>query len=127
MTYKLAFAQRDDVLCVTAEGMRSLEAVIDIAKDVMAALIERRVTKVLIDVRALAGRLSTLDSYDLVDKRFAQWRDRSVVTRCGIVDLKDFEYSYRFFEDTARNRGFALRIFADPDEALEWLRQEKAF
>lgn len=48
-----------------------------------------------------------------------------MVTRCGIVDLKEFEYRSLLFENLAVNRGFALKIFADPDKALEWLQREK--
>ena len=50
-------------------------------------------------------------------------RDRSLITRTAIVDLKEFEDSYRFFEDVAVNRGFSVHIFSDPDEAFEWLKR----
>ena len=41
-----------------------------------------------------------------------------------IVDLKEFQSSYEFFETVARNRGFDLRILSDVDEALEWLKHD---
>jgi hypothetical protein len=30
---------------------------------------------------------------------------------------------FRFFETTARNRGFSIRLFTDMDHATSWLRQ----
>ena len=38
------------------------------------------------------------------------------------IEKKEFKNSYSFFENVAVNRGFALRIFSDPDEAIEWLK-----
>jgi hypothetical protein len=124
-SYYLTIEKKDDVLWVRASGTRSLEGVLAITKDILRALVENKVTKVLVDVRSLEGRLRTMESYEIVDKRFPEFRDRRVVARCGIVDLKEFEYSFRLFENLAVNRGFALRIFSDPDKALEWLQREK--
>ena len=123
-SYRLAIEKKDDVLWVTAWGTRSFEGVLSMMKDILAALIENKVTKVLLDVRGLAGRLDTLESYEIVDKYFPKIRNRNVVTRCGIVDLKEFQDSYQFFETVARNRGFDLRILPDVDEALQWLRHD---
>jgi hypothetical protein len=127
MSYDLTIEKKDDVLWVTATGVRSLESVLNMGKEILAALVENKVTKVLVDVRALAGRLGTVESYEIVDEHFAEWRDRTVVTRCSIVDLKAFEQSYRYFENLAVNRGFALRIFSDADQAFRWLQQAKGF
>ena len=121
MSYNLTFEKKDDVLWVTAAGTRSFEAVLAMSKDILAALAENKVKKVLIDVRALEGRLGTIDSYEIVDQHFRKIQDRSVITHCAIVDLKEFEHSYRFFENLATNRGFTLRIFPDTDQALAWL------
>lgn len=124
MSYHLTIEKKDDVLWVTATGDRSLEAVLAMGREILAALVENKVTKALVDVRALAGRLGTMESYEVVNGHFSEWRDRSVITRCSIVDLEEFEQSYQYFENLAVNRGFALRIFPDIDKALAWLRQD---
>lgn len=123
MSYDLTTERKGDVLWVTAEGIRSRDTVLAIAEDILAASVEEGVKKVLVDVRKLAGRLSTAAAYDIPDQHFPKMRDRSVITRAAIVDLKEFERSYRFFEDVAVNRGFNLRIFPDPDEAMRWLAE----
>ena len=108
---------------VTATGTRSLETVLAMSKDILKVCVEKRVKKVLMDVRAMEGRLSTLDAYEIPDKHFPKMRDRSVITHLAIIDLKEYEGSYRFFETVAVNRGFMVRIFSDVDKALEWLRE----
>ncbi len=46
-----------------------------------------------------------------------------MITHNAIVDLKEFEHSYIFFENVAVNRGFTLRIFSDTEKAVEWLKK----
>lgn len=123
MAYDLTIEKKDDVLWVKATGTRSIETVLAVSKDVLAACVEKRVKKVLIDVRGMEGRLSTMDAFEITDQRFPKMRDRSVITHNAIVDLKEFEDSYRFFENLAVNRGFTLRIFSAPEDAAEWLKK----
>ena len=123
MSYKLTIEKKGDILWVTATGARSMESVLAMSKDIMAACVENGVVKVLTDVRALEGRLSTMDSYEIPDKHFSKMRDPNVITQSAIVDLKEFEESYKFFENVAANRGYTLRIFSNPDEAAEWLKK----
>lgn len=120
--YDLTIDKEGDVLWVTARGRRSLETVLAMSKDILAACAEKKAKRALIDVRTLEGRLATMEAFDIVEQHFPKLRDRSAITRAAIVDLKEFEGSYRFFEDVAVNRGFALRIFSDPDKAVEWLK-----
>lgn len=123
MSYHLRIEKKGDVLWVTATGARSLETVLAMARDILAACAENKVAKVLTDVRALEGRLASMESYEVVTQHFPEIRDRHVITHNAIVDLKEFAGSYRFFEDLAANRGYALRIFSNPDAAIEWLRK----
>lgn len=121
MSYYLDVEKKDGVLWVKATGTRSFENVLAISKDIMAACTEHEVKKVLLDVRALKGRLSTMESYEIPDKYFPKIRDRSVVDRTAIVDWKEADGRAPFFELVAENRGFMIRIFSDTDQAIEWL------
>jgi hypothetical protein len=40
----------------------------------------------------------------------------------AILVSKDME-DYAFFETTSVNRGHRVKIFQDPDEAIDWLRR----
>ena len=123
MSFELSTEKKGDVLWVTATGARSLQTVLAMAKDILAACVENKVKKVLTDVRALEGRLGVLDGYEIVKKHFPKMKDPSVISQIAIVDLKEFSGSFKFFEDVAVNRGFRVRIFSDIEEAIDWLQR----
>jgi hypothetical protein len=123
MAYDLRIEVESDVLWVTATGTRSPQTILAMSQDIFAACLEKNLKKVLIDVLALKGRLSIMDAYDIPTKHFSEIRDRNVISRRAIVDLKEFEDSYRFFENVAVNRRFVLRIFSDTNEAIAWLKE----
>lgn len=123
MPYDLTIEKKGDFLWVTATGTRSLETVLAMSKDIFAACAKNKVSKVLIDVRPLEGRLKTMEAYEVSDQHFPKIQDRRVITRAALVDLGEFDHSYRFFENVAVNRGFILRIFSDPDKAVDWLNR----
>jgi hypothetical protein len=122
MGYDLRIQVDGDVLRVTATGTRSFETVLAMSQDILAICVEKKLKKVLIDVLALEGRLSTIDAYEISGKHFPKRRYRGVIARCAVVDLKEFEETYRFFENVAVNRGLSFRIFSDTDEAIAWLK-----
>lgn len=123
MSYDLKFEQKDDILWVTATGTRSLQTVLEIARDILASCADSQIKKVLLDVLALKGRLSTLDAYEIPARYLPAMRDRSVITHIAIVDHKQFEESAKFFENVAVNRGFMLRIFSKTGKAVAWLKE----
>ena len=124
MSYSLSVQQRGEVLWVAATGTRSFETVLAMSKDIMSACAEKGARKVGIDVRQLQGRLAPLDSFEIVDRHFPAIQSTRVITQAAIVDLREFEARYRFFEDLAVNRGFNLRVFPEPGPALAWLAKD---
>ncbi len=76
---------------------------------------------VLVDVRELKGRLNIFDSLSLITGEFPKLRQRGVLKRAVIADLKERRERYRFFEIAARYRGFNLTAFEEVDNAIEWL------
>ena len=123
MSYNLTIKNKGGFLWVTAIGIRSPETVLAMSKDILSACAEQKITRVLVDVCALEGRLKAIEAYEIPDQYFPKIRDRSVITHCAIVDLKEFEHDFKLFENVAVNRGFNLYIFSDPDKAVNWLRK----
>jgi hypothetical protein len=119
--YALAIEARDGYLFVVARGVRSRATVTEMTMEVFEVAIEHRVSKVLIDVRELEGRLGILDSYLLVTDVFQKLRGQGVC-KAAIVDRQVSSFRGWFLETVALNRGFNLRMFADQKEALEWLQ-----
>jgi hypothetical protein len=109
------------VLYVEAVGTRTRETVVAMAKEILAASQKHATPKVLVNVQKLAGRLDTLDAYEIPATQFAGLGQVGIVTQAAIVDLKEYEKSFKFFETVAINRGFNIRIFGDVDEARAWL------
>ena len=123
MSYEIDMDKEYDFLHVRVRGVRTRENVSAMARDILDACLEHRCTKVLIDVRALEGWLSTLEAYDVPSTDFSDLRGRGL-QKAAIVDRERPGETHRFFETVARNRGFNVRIFENTDRAVEWLREK---
>ncbi len=118
--YALAIEVGDDYLSVRASGVRTGATVAAVAMEIFDAAVDHRVSKVLIDVRELEGRLGILDSYVVVTEVFQKLRGKAI-RKAAIVDRQTSSVRGWFLETVARNRGFNFRVLADEEEALEWL------
>ena len=114
---------RGSHLFARAEGTRTRACVSAMALQIFDAALANAKPKVLVDVRRLEGRLRILDNYLLVTELFEKLRGKGL-RKAAIVDRRDPSIRDWFLETVARNRGFNLRIFSDPREALDWLEQE---
>lgn len=122
MKYNLKIENTGDYLLFTATGTRSIDSAMSITKDVLAACAREKVKKVLGDVRAMIGKLTTIEAYNLSDHHFPLVRDRNVVTRVVIVDRKDNESRYQFLETVAVNRGYSIRFCNNLQKGAELLK-----
>ena len=123
--YNITFKQNDDVLCAETRGKRTFKVVISIAKEIIEACKKYGTKRVLVDVRNLEGRLSTINAYNIPADYFEDFRDPEVLRKVAIIDLEEFSEQYKFFETVAVNRGYNLNIFSDVTKALEWLRSDR--
>jgi hypothetical protein len=64
-----------------------------------------------------------LEAFTIPDRHFPELRYQDVLTRCAVIDLKEYEDRARFFENVAVNRGFLIHFFIHPEEAVEWLNR----
>jgi len=108
-----------------AKGMRSRESILALSKQIMDACIEHDARQVLVDVRELEGFLPVLDAYEIPAQEFPAMRRPEILRQAAVIDREGAEERGRFFETVAQNRGFNLRTFQDPDEAIEWLLRNR--
>ena len=108
---------------MTVSGTRSIETVLAIINEIFSACTEHNLSIILLDVRELDGRLSTINTFTLATRHFSILRELRVIKKAAIVDLKEFELNYRFFETLTRKRGYKLRLFSDLDAAADWLKK----
>ncbi len=118
--YTLAIEAKGDHLFARASGVRTRATVTAMTREIFDAALANRLSKALIDVRELKGRLGILDSYLVVTEVFQKLRGKGM-RKAAIVDEQAPSLHGWFLETVARNRGFNFRVFADQEDALEWL------
>jgi hypothetical protein len=121
MSYEVTINKEENFLHVQAAGERTLDNILAITHEIMAAYARHGIPKVLVDVREIEGALSTMEGFELPTEHFQKIRDQRILQKAAIVDRKENEERFRFFQTVAENRGFNLRVFTDVDEATSWL------
>lgn len=121
MSYKLATEKKEGYLQATASGTRSFETVLTFIKDLVAVCAKEEAKKALVDIRTFKGKIDTLEAFMIPEQYLPELEIRKVLARCAIIDLEENKDRVQFFENVAVNRGFSLRFFTDPDEAVQWL------
>jgi len=94
--------------------------VASLVTEIAQATIEHQKENVLVDVRELKGRLGVFDSYYLVTKDFQRLRGKGIL-KAAIIDRPLPKTRDWFLETVSQNRGFNLKIFDNPENALAWL------
>lgn len=122
LSYDLVTEKKDGYLLITVSGIRSFESVLSISEDILSACKKENIGKVLLDIRALKGRLEMFEAYTIPDQHFPRLKDMDALERCAIIDHEEAKKRFSFFENVAVNRGFFLRFFTSLDAANEWLR-----
>jgi hypothetical protein len=120
MPYELNIKNESDYLYVEVTGNRTLDTIIDMAKDILQACDKQGYGKTLIDVRGMTGKLKTIDAYELGTKDLQKFR-RTGQLKASIIDVDENRERFLFLESVCINVGYYLRIFSDTDEAIRWL------
>lgn len=122
MQYTLDIEERNEYLQFSARGKRSLESILSITKDVLAACERHKLKNALIDVRKMEGELTTMESYKLSAQHLPAMRNLSVLTHVAVIDCEENRERYTFLETVAVNRGLNIRYFTDPHDGVEWFK-----
>ena len=124
MPYELDIRNEPDYLYVRATGVRSIETILAIASDCVAACEKYRYEKILVDVQAMTGTLAVLDSYNLGTKGLGELGPRQWV-QAAVLDLEENRTRFEFLENVIVNSGFNIRIFSEAGDAERWLGESK--
>jgi len=113
--------KRDRVVRVIPEGPMRLVTIRQLSAAAIAAAPPGRPRKFLSEDRNMLPELSTVELFDLpsiLERLGLERSDRiAVVYSPDSPKRSDFE----FFENVAYNRGYAVKLFTDPDKARDWL------
>ena len=117
--FELKSALHGEVLVVTFTGASNEANSMAMTRRYFEMVLEAGRSKVLADVRALRGRLSSAGTFFLVRNLPVERVPQGVKT--AIVEAPENREYASFLETTAANAGVHFRCFLDYDAALAWL------
>jgi hypothetical protein len=88
--------------------------------DMITLISSMGANNVLVDIRALRGRLSITETYE----RVRNYPPHMYKTYVAMVDIPENSDYSSFHETTAANAGMKLRFFTDIDTARTWLKKK---
>jgi hypothetical protein len=105
---------------IRTRGVADKEASLGMASALSAVMRENRVTRALIDHRALDGVAGGVSD---VYERPRLLRLIGAILRIRLAEVVRPEHleHFAFFETVCRNQGFELRVFHNRDEGVMWL------
>ena len=121
MTWKIRLIDDPPAVHVTVSGNLRLPHIKQFASETLAEAAQRAVRRFLMDKRDMVPQLSTLEIHDLPDTLARLGFARNDPVAIVYSETSPKAADFRFFENTALNRGFRLRLFTRIDDALEWL------
>jgi hypothetical protein len=111
---------KPDYLHVDTSGVRSRDTVKKIAMQVFDAALEKRLSKVLVDVRKLNGKFGFTDIHFLVTQVMEELREKGV-DQVAVIDIQRTLGQEWFLEIVAQSHGFNFRVFSEEESAVKWL------
>jgi hypothetical protein len=121
MKIELEVLEKDGFVAAVLGGVRTPETLMEAASRVTAFCRARGIARVLIDLRPMSGGLDTLETYEVAGHELPKQRNVRRFLRSAILDHPENIERIRFFETVAVNRGLNVRVFADEENAVEWL------
>ena len=110
---------KPNFLLVRTRGARSREAVKSLAIKVFNAAQEKRVSKVVVDVRELYGYFGMMDIIFLVREVLQDLRGKGI-DQIAVIDIQRSVGRGWFLEPVAQTHGVNIRVFAEEESALKW-------
>lgn len=120
MEWEIVVRKDEGYVEITTRGVADKEASLGMASVLSAVMRENRVTRAMIDHRALDGVTGGVSD---VYERPRLLRLIGTILRIRLAEVVRPEHleHFAFFETVCRNQGFELRVFHDRDEGLVWL------
>ena len=111
-----------EYLEVGCEGLYSRAETLRVGEEAYAAAARENRSAILVDVRAITGRIpSILDRFEMGVRIARHYLETDPRIRLAVVGHEPMIHPDRFGELVARNRGADARVFTDGTEALDWL------
>jgi phosphoribosylpyrophosphate synthetase len=113
---------RKNYLYACASGERSRETVIDLTITVYNTALEKKLSKILVDVRELSGYFGFMDIFFLVKEVMTNLRGMGI-DQVAVIDVHQTNRKDWFLEPVAHSYGLNIRVFTELDSAIQWLEE----
>ncbi len=111
-----------DYLEVACTGLYSRAETLRVGEEAFAEAARANRSAILVDVRAITGRIPTiLDRFEMGVRIAKHYLASDPRTRLALLGHEPMIHPDRFGELVARNRGADARVFTDGTQALDWL------
>jgi hypothetical protein len=114
----LAVSHETGVLVLTLRGCATASNSTDIMRRVFEIIHEAKPTRLLIDCRAVEGRLDTLSTYSHV-RGYPTLNHHP--ERIVVLERPENRDYYSFHETVAYNHGYHFRTMTEVNQAMQWL------
>ena len=118
--YQIASSVNEGILEIILTGEEAEHTCEKIKKDIDNIIITNNVKNILIDCRALKGRIGITKTYE----RVRSYPPEIYKHNFALVDLPENAEYQKFHETTAQNAGQRLKFFTDIDDARAWLKSK---
>ena len=122
MSKEIAYSDEIDAVVITYSGHAPAAMVQSAIQAAYQLAVEKGSKRFLVDCSKMEpGGGSILDIYDLA-RMFEQFPEiRKYKDAIILPPIPEGAEDLKFFETTARNRGFNVRVFTERQAALDWL------
>jgi len=116
---ELKLESQKGYLLATATGQVSLNAVLELHRNIRDAATKGGFNKILYDCSAITGELSVLEEYEIAKTIAAYCVSKSVNPKVALIGRPPSVT--RFAAEVASNRGLLVRAFSERQAGLDWL------
>jgi hypothetical protein len=120
MDFNITSSLDDDILIATFTGESTTKNAHAMIRRYFEIVLGSGMKKVLADIQRLKGRLSVVETYDLV--RDLPVKPTPTDIKTAILEAKEERGYASFLETTSANAGVRFRCFFNREEAISWLR-----
>ena len=119
--YQLSSSVNEGTLEIVITGEVTANTIKNVDEEIHTLLKTTESRVILIDIRAVSGRLGTVESYFHVQNYSSEMQRADI----ALVDLEEYADLQSFYETAASNAGMSLKYFTDIDTARNWLKRRQ--
>jgi hypothetical protein len=119
--YQLTSSEQEGIVEIVLSGVITRDGVKKLQDEVITIVRKFNTRVLLVDIRALKGRLGFAEAYSRVRSYPADTRG----IHTAVVDVPENEEYQAFHETTSFNAGRSLKAFTDIDAARAWLKSKQ--